>query len=183
MLRLFIVLVLLARPASAFAQEVFDPTESDLRIGQKVRVLIDRACETTPCPAELVRGKVAELTGSSLVIDDGRTRREFAATKIAFIERSRDRIWDGVLVGFGVGFAIGYLSVRADGPCGEFICPFNGPEFAAALGLLSGGIGAGIGAITDAAMSKHRVIFARTTTPPVPSLVASARGVSFTIRF
>jgi hypothetical protein len=183
MLRLCIALVLLAGPASAFAQSVFDPGDSDLRIGQRVRVLVDGTCHATPCPPELVKGKLAELSETSIVVDDGRIHRQLDTTKIAFLERPRDRIWNGVLIGFVLGFTCGFVSVMAEEPCDGWICPFSGPGFATALGLLSGGVGAGIGAITDASMSDARIVFARTAPRASASPGTSVRAVSFTVRF
>jgi hypothetical protein len=58
---------------------------------------------------------------------------------------------------------------------------FDGPSFAAAVGLLGGGIGAGVGAVTDAAMSNRRLIFARPVTakPGNPA----GRAIGFHVRF
>ena len=182
MLRLFIALVLIAGPTSAFGQEVFDPGDSDLRIGEKVRVLIDGACTTAPCPGELVKGKLADLSPTSIVVQDGPMRRELPVSRVSFVERPRDRIWNGVLIGFATGFAIGFVGVMSDG-CdrGEW-CIFSGPSFAAAFGLLTGGIGAGVGAITDAAMSNRRVVFARSPAKSSP-IAASSRSISVSVRF
>ena len=183
MQRLLVALVLLSAPASASAQHVFAPNDSDLRIGQRIRVLIDGACTSTPCPPELVKGKLAELSETSIVVDDGRGRREVAAATIAFVERPRDRIWDGVLIGFALGFTCAFVSAMAEDPCEGFICPFSGPGFAAAVGLLSGGVGAGIGAITDASMSDERIVFARSAPAANSPRIASGRGISFSVRF
>ncbi|MGB2715585.1 MAG: hypothetical protein WBC51_15490 [Vicinamibacterales bacterium] len=185
MLRLTIALLLLAGPTSAFAQEIFSPSDSDLRIGQKVRVLVDGTCAAAPCPSLLVKGKIAELASASLVVDEGPSQQELAAATIQFVERPRDRIWNGVLVGFAVGLSIGFVSVLADGCSPGEWCLFDGPSFAAAVGLLGGGIGAGVGAVTDAAISNHRVIFTRTAVPATNSSqgTASARGFSVRVRF
>ena len=186
MLRLMIVLTLLVNPSSVFAQAVFAPQSSGLKPGQRIRVLFEGACANTPCPPELVKGKITELSAASIVIDDGRGHYEVASNDILLVERPRDGIWNGVLIGFAVGFSIGFVGVLADG-CdpGEW-CIFDGPEFAAAFGLLSGGIGAGVGAITDAAISHRRLVFARAPNGPEESSShpwALARGVSFTVRF
>lgn len=182
MLRLTIAFLLLA-PTSAFAQEVLSPLESDLKIGQKVRVLIDGRCPAAPCPGELVTGRIAELAANSLVVDEGHSRRELSATAIRFVERPRDRIWNGVLIGFAVGFSIGFVGVLADGCAPGAWCLFDGPSFAAAVGLLSGGLGAGVGAVTDAAISNRRVIFARTAAQAGPRAAASTGAISFSVRF
>ena len=180
MLRLVIALILLAGPAAAFAQDVFDPGQADLKVGQNVRVLVDGTCETTPCQGELVKGKVVQLTETSLIIDEERGRRELAATKIAFVERPRDRIWDGALVGFAVGFTVGFVSVMVDDCSSGWFC---GPGFASALGLFAGGIGAGVGFATDVAISHRRVIYTRAVPNANRSLAPTTRGISFSVRF
>jgi hypothetical protein len=185
MLRVLIALVMLTGPASAFAQDVFTPQDSGLKVGQKVRILLDGACAGAPCQAEVVKGKIAELSTTSLVVDAGRSRHELDATRIQFVERSKDGIWNGVLVGFVVGFSVGFVAVLSDGCDPGQWCLFDGPSFAAGFGLLTGGIGAGIGAVTDAAISNHRVVFARTTFGAVASTTAGApsRAVGFRVRF
>lgn len=186
MWRITLVLTLLVSPTSVFAQAVFAPQSSGLKAGHRIRVLFEAPCANEHCPPELVKGKIIDLSAASIVIDDGRGHYEVASNDILLVERPRDRIWNGVLIGFAVGFSIGFVGVLADGcGAGEW-CIFDGPEFAAAVGLLSGGIGAGIGAITDAVIADPRLIFAR---PPSHSRAASshpravARGVSFSVRF
>jgi hypothetical protein len=145
-------------------------------------VLIDGTCTSTPCPAELIKGKVSELSTSSLVIDDGRVRHDLAVAKIAFVERRRDPIWNGMLIGFAVGFTAGFVAVYDGDECGGWFCGFSGPGFAAGVGLLSGGIGAGVGALTDAVTTDRRIIFARSPAKAPPT-AQSARGIGFTVRF
>ena len=65
----------------------------------------------------------------------------------AVIKSRRDSVWDGLLIGAGIGAAGGYLWAR-------HICGSNDPEcfaIAGTVGVLGGvGIGATIGAIIDA---------------------------------
>jgi len=171
MSRLSIALVVLLSPAAVAAQESFNPLASGLKVGQKVYVLLDAPCAAEPCPGEFVRGKIAKLTDSALVVHDGPVRHELSAFEVRRIERPKDRIWNGVAAGFAIGFGIGFVAVMSDGCEPGQWCIFDGPSFAAAAGLLSGGIGAGIGALTDFAISGRRVVFDR----------ASARGAIATI--
>jgi hypothetical protein len=145
-------------------------------------VLIDGACGDSSCQPELVKGKIADVTPTSIFLDDGRRRRELEAPRIQLVERSRDRIWNGVLIGFAVGFSLGFVSVLADGCDPGQWCLFDGPSFAAAVGLLSGGIGAGVGAVTDAAIAPRRIVFARPLALPKTE-GALVSGVSFRVRF
>ena len=115
MSRLYLAVVLFIVPATLRAQEAFTPLDLGLTVGETIRVLVDTPCATNACPGELVKGKVAKLSDASLVVDDGRQRRELAAPDVRYIERPRDRIWNGLLAGFVVGFAVGFGSVMLDG--------------------------------------------------------------------
>jgi hypothetical protein len=186
MLRLSLALLLLAAPASATAQDLFTPHTSGLKHGQKVRILLDAECGNPPCPREVVKGRVTDLTATSIVVADGRKRHELQASRIQFVERSKDRIWNGVLIGFAAGFSLGFVSVLADGCSPGEWCLFDGPSFGAAVGLLTGGIGAGVGALTDAAISRPRVVFARTTPQMAKANAPHApltRGIRISVRF
>ena len=115
MSRLYLAVVLFIVPATLRAQEAFTPLDSGLTVGETIHVLVDAPCATNACPGELVKGKVAKLSDALLVVDDGRKRHELAAPDVRYIERPRDRIWNGLLAGFVVGFAVGFGSVMLDG--------------------------------------------------------------------
>jgi len=188
MSRLFLATVLLVVPATLGAQETFTPLAAGLKPGEKVRILVDAPCATAACPSRLVTGRIAELTATSLVLNDGRDRRELPAGEVRYVERPKDRIWNGVVAGFAVGFGAGFVTAIADGCDSNYGCLFDGPGFAAAVGLFFGGIGAGVGGITDALISRPRVVFVRPVTPgraaiitPVVRVYGGGLGVS--VRF
>jgi hypothetical protein len=176
MSRLSLALVVLLAPATLCAQEAFAPLESGLKVGQKVSVLADAPCAAEPCPGEFVKGKITRLTESSIVVHDGRRGHELSAFDVRLVERPKDRIWNGVLAGFGVGFVGGFVAVMSDGCEPGQWCILDGPSFAAAFGLLTGGVGAGIGALTDAAISGRRVVFHRAAPARVSASVAPIVG-------
>jgi hypothetical protein len=176
MSRFSMAFVLLLMSTSVRAQDTFTPLTSGLKVGQKVRILVDGTCGTAECPGEVVKGKIKEMAAESLVVDDGHARRELPAVNVRFVERPKDRIWNGVLAGFGVGFGVGFVSVMTDG-CdpGEW-CILDGPSFAAAVGLFGGAIGAGVGALTDFAISNRRVVFARSSENRVSTSISPIAG-------
>ena len=185
MSRLYLAVVLFIIPATLRAQEAFTPLDSGLRVGEMIHVLVDEPCATKACSGELVKGKVAKLSDTLLVVDDGRKRHELAAPHVRYIERPRDRIWNGLLAGFAVGFAVGFGSVMLDS-CEP--CLLDSSSFAAAAGILGGGIGAGIGAITDAVVSRQRVVFVRPATSRgvtsiAPDVSGHSGGIGLTVRF
>lgn len=188
MSRLSIALGVLLVPATLGAQEVFTPLESGLKVGQKIYVFVDVPCAAEPCPGEFVKGKITQLTESSLVVDDGRLGHDLRAFDVRRVERPKDRIWNGVLSGFGIGFGVGFVAVMSDGCAPGKWCIFDGPSFAAAAGLFTGGIGAGIGALTDAAISGRRVVFDRSAAGSVSTSIApivgpGRGGVRVSLRF
>jgi hypothetical protein len=188
MSRIAIVLVVLLAPATVGAQEAFTPLGSGLKVGQKVYVVVDAPCAAEPCPGEFVEGKITKLTASSLVVFDGRLGHELSAFDVRLVERPKDRIWNGVLAGFGVGFGVGFVAVMSDRCDPGQWCIFDGPSFAAAFGLLTGGVGAGIGALTDFAIAGRRVIFHRAAPRSVSTSIApivgpGRGGVRVSLRF
>jgi hypothetical protein len=182
-----LVLVLVLLPAAVFAQE-FSPLASGLKVGQRVYLVVDAPCTESGCGGEFVDGRILELTPSSIVIKDGAGRHDLRLLDVRRVERHGDRIWNGILAGFGVGFGAGFLTVIADSCDSNEWCPFSGPEFAAAFGLLTGAVGAGIGAITDALISGRRVVFDRPAggqrgVTIAPILAPRHAGVSISLRF
>jgi hypothetical protein len=187
MQRLWSIVVLVLVPALAYGQELFAPTEAGLTVGQKVRVVVDVSCPTETCAAAAVSGKIAKLSPESLVVDDGRMRHEFAALDVQRVERPKDRIWNGTLTGFGVGFGAGFVAAMADSCEAGQWCIFDGPSFAAAVGLFTGAIGAGIGALTDALISNPRLVFDRqrgsAKTTIMPQLGPRGGGLTLSVQF
>ena len=130
----------------------------DVRRGQTVEILDDQQ--------RTIRGKVAALSleSISLVVDGKAT--EIYIDHISRIVRRGDSVWNGALIGLAAGAATGFLAVssgscdpRAWGPC------FDEPRFVAAVTLLFGGVGAGVGAGVDALIRRERVVYQRGASP------------------
>ena len=183
--RFFIAFALLIVPASVAAQETFTPLDAGLRVGEKIHVLVDGPCAAENCSGELVKGRITELSAASVVLNEGSDRRPVAVADVRYVERPPDRPWNGVLAGFGVGFGAGFVAARAD--CGSG-CIFDSAGAAAAVGLIFGGIGAGIGAISDALISRPQVVFVRASTRTrratvMPIVHTKGGGISVSIGF
>lgn len=183
--RFFIAFALLIAPASLAAQETFTPLDAGLRVGEKIHVLIDGPCAVEKCSGELVKGRITELSTASVVLNDGGDRRQVAVADVRYVERPPDRLWNGVLAGFGVGFGAGFVAASAD--CGSG-CIFDGAGVVTAVGLIFGGVGAGVGAISDALISRPRVIFVRPATRTrrttvMPIVHTSGGGIGVSISF
>ena len=152
----------------------------DVRPGERLIV-------TTP--RETIRGRLLRLADDGLVLADGPAQHTVPLHDLNRVERRRDSIWNGALIGYGVGFGLGFAVVIAN-PCGphDFLC-WDGPEFGAAFGgIITGPIGMAAGAITDALIRRPRVVFERNSTSQariavMPVLVPYGGGVRLAIVF
>jgi hypothetical protein len=128
----------------------------DVRPGERLIV-------TTP--HETIRGRVLRVADDGLVLADGPAQHTVPFHDLNRVERRRDSIWNGALIGYGVGFGLGFAVVIAN-PCGprDFLC-WDGPRFATAYGgIITGPLGMAAGAITDALIRRPRVVFERGST-------------------
>jgi hypothetical protein len=181
-----IVVLTLLLAASAQAQSS-DPTASALALKRGEKVIVTRVTIH-----ETIRGRVVGLDEDGLEVAIGRTRQVVPLGELERVERPKDRIWDGALIGYGLGFAAGAVMVLSQ-PCGRpepgaFInlC-FDGPGFALAYGgVITGPIGMGIGAIGDAIRRKPRVVFDRKSPTRVaiaPTFVRGGGGLRVAVAF
>lgn len=166
-----IVLMLLAA-ASVEAQVVagnFDQLRVLVKPGDTLTV-IDGA-------GTRLRGKLTDVSASSLELDIAGTRRLFQDTDVTTIEkRGADSLRNGALIGF----------VTAGALFGPAIGALTGDWGAAVVGgLIYAGIGAGIGVGIDALIEGQRVIYAASRPKPIVSIAPttgrSGRGVVLSV--
>jgi len=171
--------------ASAHAQSS-DPIASTLVLNPGEKVIVTRV--TTH---EALRGRVVRIAEEGLEIANGLSRELIPLSQLERVERPKDRIWKGALIGYGLGFATGAVTVlsqscRRDPGAFIHVC-FDGPDFALAFGgLITGPIGMGVGAIGDAIVRKPRVVFDRTSRTHVavaPTLVRGGAGLRMAVAF
>ena len=165
------LLVVAAIPSAAHAQSPaasFDDLRRLLKNGQTIVV--------TDTSGHRVKGTLRDVTTSppSLAIA-APVPQTFAADAIAEI-RTTDRVWNGALIGAGIGSALALWDYAID-PSE----PGNGPIFMFAIGT-----GAAIGAGIDALRS-GRVVYragARARTLAItPIATRRLRGVQLSVRF
>jgi hypothetical protein len=157
-------------PASSAQAQSADPTVAglDLRPGEKVIVTAGR---------ETLRGRVYSVADDGLVLDDRGVRRTVRLGDLDRLERRRDSVWNGALIGYATGFGLGFGMVISN-PCGPqvFLC-FDGPGFGALFGaIITGPIGMAAGAIADALIRRPRFVFERGSTAQVRIAVTPAFG-------
>lgn len=153
-LLLLVIAILVPAAAQAQPQEsvVFVPSESGLKTGREVYVVVDAPCTRPGCPGEWVRGRVTGLTTTSLVVDNSGGRYVFPAAGIQLVKQRGDLVWDGL--GWGaVGGALGGFVT------GNLL--FVDKEWVQACAVMSASIGAGIGVLIDALVTGERTVWDR----------------------
>ena len=172
-----LVLALLATTGEA--QELagsFDQLRVLVKTGDTVRV--------TDTSGQEVRGKVFDVSSSSLAIVTEGQQRTFLERDVAAIRQRRsDSVGNGAKWGLAVGAGLGALAGIAivsdygDGAVAVI------PVFA----LLYGGLGAGVGAGIDAMHSSNQVIYARRAAASKvtlrPILTSGRKGVLASLTF
>ena len=139
------VLVSFIAPA-AFAQTANDTTNllaRRLRTGDRVWVETSNAVQD---------GRVADLSGSTLLLDDHGRQVQIPVERIVSVQRKRNGVLLGTLIGAGVGFACGL-------PWGS-LAANEGGSAAGAVTFLTA-VGAGAGAGLDALLSVKRTVYRR----------------------
>ena len=168
-----IALVVVLTSAVADAQELagtFDQLRVLVKPGDTLTI--------TDSSGQRVRGKLADLSASSLVLEAAGTRRLFQDAEVGTIEkRGSDSLKNGALIGLSVGAGFGPLIGATTGEWG----------LAAVGALIYGGIGAGIGVGFDAMVEGPRTIYAasrlkQSTLRIAPILNRSQKGVLVSFR-
>jgi hypothetical protein len=139
------VLLLGVAPA-ALAQP---PDETTSLLARRIRTG-DRVWVETS--SALQDGRVVDLSGSTLVLKDGGEEVRIPVGKIVSVQRKRNGVLLGTLIGAGVGFGCGlpYGSLAAN----------EGGSAVGAIAFMTA-VGAGAGAGLDALMSVRRTVYQR----------------------
>ena len=136
----------------------------------------------TDSTGQRMRGRLAELSASSLRLDVSGGLRQFQDSDIDTIEkRGSDSLKNGALIGMAVSGGLAVLGMAASGVASE------DPGFFVAGTLLYSGIGAGIGVGIDALIEGRHVIYARSNSAKMtlaiaPILSRSRKGVLLSLR-
>jgi hypothetical protein len=154
-------------PAVLIAGERVIVTAATCETADSAAPLVRKPCRPAGSPAT-VRGKVEHVGGDDGLVIAAASRTYLVPLGgIERVERSKDHIWNGAVLGYGAGVAAALALDALDSRKGMF----SGAEFALGVGMvITGPIGFGLGALTDAGMSRPRLVFAA----PKPSGVARA---------
>ena len=169
-------------PEAASAQTDADEIRRRVKEGQKILIVDDQARELT--------GRIGELRADALMLLVDRKRTDVPYDRILRIDRPRDGLSNGALIGFGVGAALGLAAVISEEsddcePTGAFF-ECGDPTGAAYLvaPLVLGGIGAGIGVAVDALIRREPNLYRRhgaTRISLSPALARDRRGVAISV--
>jgi hypothetical protein len=143
---------------------------------------IEPGSQSATGPSTCIAKGKATLLPDRLVVD-GRARYTFPLDAIERVERPRDRIWNGAAIGYAAGFAplaLMELDCRRSPGCWEGL--------GLAIGaIITGPIGFGIGALTDALIRPPRLVYSRTQRQPAvalsPILTPHSGGVGIAVAF
>lgn len=146
------IVLLLGGASFAHAQGIassFDQLRLLVRPGDTITVRDGAGTDT--------RGRIGSLSTETLVLNVGGRTRAYRQDDVTTIRTKRsDSLSNGALWGLGVGGGLAVLATAAacngDDDCGGW---------AAALALVYGGIGAGIGVGVDALITRQHVIYER----------------------
>lgn len=170
------------------AAQTAGPSDADairqrVKEGQKVRITDEQGREW--------QGRIDALTPDNLVLlTKDRQRRGVPYGVILRIDRPRDTLANGALIGFISGVMFGLLAVAAEEsddcePEGFFSC--GDPPAAAYLLVpaIFGGAGAGIGIGIDALVRRDPTLFRRGDSRILlaPALGRGVRGLSLSVRW
>jgi hypothetical protein len=161
MRRVLAIVICVAVPGSVCAQDDFSHLK--VKLGQIVYV-------TDAATGVEVSGPLKSWSPSALTVDG----YPFEPKPGLKIERRGDSLWNGALIGFGLGAFLIFPVVSEVGPAGAFR-PINGCLWA------------GIGALIDYAHVGRTTIYNRSRTAAFsrhirPIVAAHTKGVAFTTR-
>jgi hypothetical protein len=148
-MRVLVVLVAIAIPALAAAQNVPDFSVLDVKVGDRVYV-------TDMATGVEVSGPLTALTATELGING----HVFAPGPGLKIEKAGDPIWDGTLIAAGLGTLAGTI-------VGSEACLHHSLWPCAISGALSYGL---IGALVDSLHKGRTRIYGSPSGPPAPSV-------------
>jgi hypothetical protein len=166
------LLMIVPGVAAAQGAQSFSDLPKHLSAGQSI-VVLDQSGRRT-------KGRLVELTADEIVIDrrqdpDDRGRTRLGRQDVRQISRPRDPLWNGVVIGIGVGLGSGCLvGWNTYDPDKAF--SFGPGESCAIAAVVFGGVGAGVGAIADYFNRKDGTVY-RAQPGQVTFLPAVGRGL------
>ena len=178
----------LAREIAEPRQAATDQSDADairqrVKEGEKVRITDEHGREW--------QGRISALAPDKLVLfTREREQRDMPYATILRIDRPRDGLGNGALIGLGAGAALGLLAIISEEstcePAEFFGCGYNDGSFYVAALVFGGGVGAAIGVGIDALIKKDPNVFRRGGAPRVtvaPTIARRSQGLTVSLRW
>ena len=159
-LELVLGLLLAGTPQAATSQSSPPPS---LAPGDRVVVTDDRRS---------LRGRIAEITTESLVLQEGHTSLRIPLGSVQRIDRIGDSLFNGAAIGTAIGGGTA-LALMAKA-CTNSSCADTSTSLDPRITLMGALIGAGVGAIIDKAIEGRRTIY---TAGAIPQLLTPSTRI------
>jgi hypothetical protein len=163
-------------PMAQAASPDADKIRRRVKDGQKIVVTDDQG--------RTLSGRIGELSPDALMLLVGRDTTKVPYDRIVSIDRPRDRLWDGALVGLVVGAGIGLAGAVAAASDDSGWGSPDPAQVALVLPPMLGGIGAAIGVGVDAAIRRDSNLYRRTGPTRIslsPALGPRHRSVAISV--
>lgn len=178
-MRILLTSLLLATPVLAHAQALATNFQ-ELRL----KIQTGDAIYVTDSTGREFQAKVLEIAPPSLIVSAGNGERVLSERDVATIrQRLPDPVWQGALIGFGVGAGLGVLAGSFSEDCS------HGRSGCIGGVLLMSGLGAGVGVGIDALIKGRKTIYSSRAPGGEPHLVIlpvltrNTRGAALGVRF
>jgi hypothetical protein len=150
-------LLLCGALAGAGPQTADSPAPPPLTPGDRVVVTDDR---------QSIRGRIAEITADSLVLD-GTELVRIPLTSLRQIDRAGDTLGNGMAIGAAIGGGATLALIAK--ACSNSNCADTSASLDPRLVLVGSLIGAGVGAIVDAAVDRRKTVYRAGQAHPPPT--------------
>jgi hypothetical protein len=167
----------LASASSVSAQPIAAQTFEQLQ----VLVVVGNTVKVIDSAGNRLAGKIAALSGSSLILDVGGTKRTLDERDVLEIRRrGGDSLANGAWWGFGVGAVFGTVGYAVI--CAAELCSASDIWVIPVYGALGTGIGVGVDALIRGERTIYRAPTRRVTTSVTP-IFGRHTGIGVSIAF
>jgi hypothetical protein len=153
-----------------------DVTDSFSELGSRVK--LGSTLFVSDGEGHPIKGKLTNITASSVSLKVGRHEQTFAVDRIRQITEQRRYTSRGATIGFLAGAGLVLLSeaLTDDDACSGYNADICSTGFTAEMAVVMGGLFAGVGAGIGAGITHERLVYRAPTTAPSRSVALAALG-------
>ena len=123
----------------------------------------DRVVVTVTDHQQTIRGRISEVTPDALLLDDDGTRVRLPLATVQQVDRVSDSLWNGTAIGAALGGGSAIVAMAK--ACSNTNCADTSSNLDPRMTLLGTLVGAGIGALVDAAIDGHETVYRAGSAP------------------